>query len=293
MTTEKFIRAAEEVHGDLYDYSRAVYTKSTVPVVITCSVHGQFSQAPHLHVNRRAGCPACAQLKRVASRRALTEWLPYDEARAVVRSQQFTTISEWNSWGKTDKPTNIPSSPRTTYHSQWKGWSDWLGNERVWLEFDEARAVVRTLGLRSYEDWVFFCNALQKKPHNIPFEPKKIYEAQWRGWGDWLGYASRSNGDLAGIIYVIRQSNLPTDVVKVGRTYRLDKRIYEHRRIQRTELDVICTFDVPNMREAEVVSHNIAREHGTPYPHYNHKEYFCISNIPAFVYALERALTEK
>lgn len=293
MTTEKFIRSATKVHGKLYDYSQVIYIKSTTPVVIICMTHGQFSQTPYLHIRRKAGCPTCARDKRVVSRKARMKWLSYDEAKAVVRLQHFTTISEWNTWCKTDKPINIPSSPRTTYRSQWKGWSDWLGNERFWLEFEEARDIVRTLGLRSYEDWVFFCNTLQQKPPSIPFEPKKIYKNEWKGWGDWLGYSSRANGDLPGIIYVIRQSNLPSNVLKVGRTYRLDKRIYEHTRIQGTTLDVICTFEVSNMREAELEAHAVAREYGVPYPHYHHKEYFCVSDVSAFVHALSRTLNKK
>lgn len=290
MTIEDFIVAAKQVHGSRYSYGQAIYTRMKDPILIGCSQHGLFSQTPYQHLIRGSNCPRCSYAQRAASRKQSGNWLTFEEARGVVRAQQLNNISMWNAWCKANKPTNVPSSPRTTYRSQWKGWSDWLGTERVWLDFREARAVVRTFNLRSYEDWVFFCNTLQKKPQDIPFEPKKIYKDQWKGWSDWLGYTSRANGDLPGIIYILRQSNLPPDVVKVGRTYRLDKRMYEHKRIQNTTLSIIHTFDVSNMREAEIIAHRVARECGVPYSHYNHKEYFRILDVPAFVYALDHTM---
>lgn len=49
----------EEVHGDMYDYSKAVYETAVSKVVIICMDHGEFLQSPNKHKQGR-GCPTCA-----------------------------------------------------------------------------------------------------------------------------------------------------------------------------------------------------------------------------------------
>lgn len=58
VTTERFIERAKKVHGDFYNYSKTVFEKSTKKVVITCPIHGDFEQTPHLHL-RGESCPKC------------------------------------------------------------------------------------------------------------------------------------------------------------------------------------------------------------------------------------------
>lgn len=61
-TTEKFIEKAREVHGDKYDYSKTNYVNKRTNVIITCPIHGDFSQNPHNHVTQKQGCPECGKL---------------------------------------------------------------------------------------------------------------------------------------------------------------------------------------------------------------------------------------
>ncbi len=61
ITTIKFKEAAIAVHGDLYDYSKSKYIKSTSKLVITCSIHGDFTQTPQNHISCKCGCPMCAK----------------------------------------------------------------------------------------------------------------------------------------------------------------------------------------------------------------------------------------
>lgn len=58
MTTDRFIKRAKSVHGNLYDYSKTVATNSKNKVTITCPIHGDFKQTPHMHL-RGEGCPFC------------------------------------------------------------------------------------------------------------------------------------------------------------------------------------------------------------------------------------------
>ena len=61
LTTEKFIEKARARHGDLYDYSKSVYTKSHGKVEIICKEHGSFFQPAVWHYGSKGtGCPRCA-----------------------------------------------------------------------------------------------------------------------------------------------------------------------------------------------------------------------------------------
>lgn len=57
-TTEKFIEDSVLVHKDKYSYNNTQYTKDCERVVITCPVHGDFSQAAGAHLQGQ-GCPSC------------------------------------------------------------------------------------------------------------------------------------------------------------------------------------------------------------------------------------------
>ena len=56
---EWFLTKAHEVHGDRYDYSKVDYRGSSVKICIICKEHGEFWQAPNIHIKGH-GCPLCA-----------------------------------------------------------------------------------------------------------------------------------------------------------------------------------------------------------------------------------------
>jgi hypothetical protein len=58
VATADFIRRARGVHGDRYDYSKAVYVAARSMITITCPVHGDFEQWPANHYIGH-GCPEC------------------------------------------------------------------------------------------------------------------------------------------------------------------------------------------------------------------------------------------
>lgn len=57
-TLEQFIKRAREIHGNKYDYSKAVYIKSSSKVKIICPEHGEFWQEANSHLQGQ-GCPKC------------------------------------------------------------------------------------------------------------------------------------------------------------------------------------------------------------------------------------------
>lgn len=287
-TTSWFINAATSIHGDVYDYSQSVYIDMKTPVCIICPHHGKFLQQPQQHINRRCKCPKCGYERRAKTRRERSKWLPYDQAKQIVRGLGLHNIDEWNSYCKSGrKPANIPASPRITYKNEWEGWEHWIGHNAKtgdFVDFDRAREEVRELHLRSYEEWVHFCRR-GEKPNHIPFNPKQVYTDKWKSWGDWLGYQSRSNGNLPGELYIIQYSSTPSNVYKIGRTYRLDKRLYEHHRISNDRISIVATFRVENMRDAELRAHSLALEHGERFAYRRSKEHFRINNIHVLIEA--------
>ena len=57
----EFIKRAQKVHGDKYDYSPSVYRADITKLDIVCNLHGLFSQRPNAHL-RGQGCPKCGEL---------------------------------------------------------------------------------------------------------------------------------------------------------------------------------------------------------------------------------------
>jgi hypothetical protein len=68
VTTADFIRRGREVHGDKYDYSKAVYESATSNITIICPTHGEFQQRPANHYIGR-GCRECGGNKPLTVKR--------------------------------------------------------------------------------------------------------------------------------------------------------------------------------------------------------------------------------
>jgi len=58
LSTSSFITKSRQVHGDRYDYSNSVYQSNSSPIIITCSIHGDFLQRPSVHLDG-CGCSYC------------------------------------------------------------------------------------------------------------------------------------------------------------------------------------------------------------------------------------------
>lgn len=78
-TQEEFLARAKAVHGDLFDYSKAVYESRLKKVTIICRKHGPFQQAPAFHYKGQ-GCLECAKDKQKAWHNRLSS-VPKDKRR--------------------------------------------------------------------------------------------------------------------------------------------------------------------------------------------------------------------
>jgi len=58
---EEFVEKAKLIHGDKYDYSNLEYEKDRSKVVITCKIHGDFTQTARDHLCGN-GCSKCGKV---------------------------------------------------------------------------------------------------------------------------------------------------------------------------------------------------------------------------------------
>lgn len=64
MTTESYIARSEDVHKGRYLYHNTVYVNTLKPILVTCRIHGDFSQVASHHLKGH-GCPKCAGVARL------------------------------------------------------------------------------------------------------------------------------------------------------------------------------------------------------------------------------------
>ena len=60
---------------------------------------------------------------------AAKRWLPFEEARELVRKEGLKGHREWVQWCRDGhRPDTIPSTPDKTYSDEgWQSYPDWLG----------------------------------------------------------------------------------------------------------------------------------------------------------------------
>ena len=57
--TNIFIQKANVIHQSKWNYNKTIYVSAKTKVIITCDIHGDYSQTPHNHLQGQ-GCPKCA-----------------------------------------------------------------------------------------------------------------------------------------------------------------------------------------------------------------------------------------
>jgi hypothetical protein len=62
-TQHTFINACNEVHNNIYDYSKTIYKMIQDKIIITCRVHGDFVQKAANHLLNKNGCTKCGRIR--------------------------------------------------------------------------------------------------------------------------------------------------------------------------------------------------------------------------------------
>jgi hypothetical protein len=132
------------------------------------------------------------------------KWRSYKDSQKFVRDLNLKSVKEWNQYCNKQfldlpiKPNDIPRNPDQIYE-EWDDWTLFLGSEiskfnceRSFLPFEQARALIRKLGLKNQKEWFGYCAGkfpnLPSKPLEIPSNPAKKYKKLgWINLRDWLG----------------------------------------------------------------------------------------------------------
>lgn len=99
--TEEFVKKAQTVHGDKYDYSETNYVDAWTPVTIICKKHGPFTMSAHNHL-RGQGCPLCGNEKKGAYRKVSREDFIRRANEKHHNKYDYSLVDLKNTWSKVD-----------------------------------------------------------------------------------------------------------------------------------------------------------------------------------------------
>lgn len=124
-------------------------------------------------------------------------WLPFEEAKAYVRSKGVKTAQEYfrrHKEGEFDH--DLPFSLNTVYADEgFTTWGNFLGTgniqnsekKKMYWSFRKARKFIHLLKLEDIHAWRKYV-ASDERPPQIPSEPSRVYKNKgYTTLGDWLG----------------------------------------------------------------------------------------------------------
>ena len=127
-------------------------------------------------------------------------WLPFEEAREIVRKLKLANIEEYKLYLRKNKNLGLPTHPDRNYNKKWISWIDWFGKKgrsgNYFLSFEEAHKIVleeaRKYNIFTFKKWQEFCRS-DLRIKNIPSYPSSFYKGNgWVSFPNWLGSNRRS-----------------------------------------------------------------------------------------------------
>ena len=83
---DKFIKEANDIHNNKYDYSKSNYKSAKENIIIICLIHGEFEQTPNSHLGG-SGCRKCANDK--IKERMSIPWNIYMEDLHKIHNNKY------------------------------------------------------------------------------------------------------------------------------------------------------------------------------------------------------------
>lgn len=176
---------------------------------------------------QEAAAPAAEPKKRGKPRNE--NYLPFEEAREVVRNEMLHSRGAFEHWHDREKPKTIPRFPYRVYTKEWITWNDFLGtnNEfkkgvKSWRPMNEAIHFAHGLQLKTQRDWLDYCrDHAENFPEDIPKRPDVVYD-KWVSWNHWLGnkpveaIQAKVEAAKVAIYYIIHEQGVPENVLTYG-----------------------------------------------------------------------------
>jgi len=136
MSKGNFIKKAQEVHGNKYNYSKVKYVNNKTKIIIVCKNHGSFKQAPAEHIHGKQGCPKCS----CNISKSEIRWLNSLEKRTNVKIIRTKSLIINNKKFKLDG-----FDPKTNTVYEYYG-SFWHGNPKIYNPSDINPRTKTTFG---------------------------------------------------------------------------------------------------------------------------------------------------
>lgn len=125
-------------------------------------------------------------------------WASYEDASKWAQQNKIKSAREWYRLGD-KRPSNMPSTPESTYKDKWVNWPTFLNNGQKpngsFVSYNEASLWAQTNSIKTGIQWT----AIKNKPENIPSCPNNVYIEQWNGWADFLGVERYKGSKSSGV----------------------------------------------------------------------------------------------
>ena len=117
--------------------------------------------------------------------------IPYESARARAMSLGLRSKAEWDEY-QVDREScehgpYLPNKPDLMYPNEWVSWEEFLG---IMRPYEEARGLVRTLGIQNWDAYQDFVRSDKKRAEGlrIPAKPHIFYRDKgWTSFEDFFG----------------------------------------------------------------------------------------------------------
>jgi hypothetical protein len=114
VSDDRIVEELRAIHNGKVSRGKIIKIEGTVPVGMHMALE-QFADAVSVKIWEKVA--------RISHR-------PFVEARSFAQSLGLTGKEMWAEYCKSsNKPIDIPSTPRTVYCDEWIGWNDWLGTK--------------------------------------------------------------------------------------------------------------------------------------------------------------------
>ena len=121
------------------------------------------------------------------------DWMPFEEARQLVRNQGLSNMKGYRKWRRLSGSTfAVPAKPDDIYQNEgWIDAADWLGTKNRknvdWMPFTEARDLVQSKNLKTVNEYKSFRQG-DEYYLLLPSEAGNVYRDDgWVSWADFLG----------------------------------------------------------------------------------------------------------
>lgn len=117
--------------------------------------------------------------------------IPYESARARAMSLGLRSKGEWDEYLEDgdchEHGPYLPTRPDLMYPDDWVNWEEFLG---IMRPYEEARDLVKTLGIQNFDEYERFVRANKKRAEGlrIPAKPHIVYKnTGWVSFEDFFG----------------------------------------------------------------------------------------------------------